>query len=88
MRKAQTFDLGGGPCPGVWLCAHAAALMTHDRTTSAHWPAGRSNGSCCPRPSPDTALKQSRFVLEGPRGRPVAMRRNIELTHGLVMSEV
>jgi 3-carboxy-cis,cis-muconate cycloisomerase len=33
------------------------------------------------------ALKQSRFVLEGLEVDPKAMRRNIELTHGLVMSE-
>jgi 3-carboxy-cis,cis-muconate cycloisomerase len=33
------------------------------------------------------ALKQSRFVLEGLEVDPAAMRRNIDLTHGLVMSE-
>jgi 3-carboxy-cis,cis-muconate cycloisomerase len=33
------------------------------------------------------ALKQSRFVLEGLEVDAAAMRRNIDLTHGLVMSE-
>jgi len=33
------------------------------------------------------ALKQSRFVLEGLEVDAKAMRRNIDLTHGLVMSE-
>ena len=33
------------------------------------------------------ALKQSRFILEGLEVDAVAMRRNIDLTHGLVMSE-
>ena len=33
------------------------------------------------------ALKQSRFVLEGLEVDAQAMRRNIDLTHGLVMSE-
>src|SRR4029079_111914 len=33
------------------------------------------------------ALKQSRFVLEGLEVDPAAMRRNLDLTHGLVMSE-
>src|SRR3954465_13016131 len=33
------------------------------------------------------ALKQSRFVLEGLEVDTAAMRRNIDLTHGLVMSE-
>src|SRR6187551_3075715 len=33
------------------------------------------------------ALKQARAVLEGLEVDPVAMRRNIDLTHGLVMSE-
>ena len=33
------------------------------------------------------ALKQSRFVLEGLEVDAEAMRRNIDLTHGLVMSE-
>src|SRR5437773_3274164 len=33
------------------------------------------------------ALKQSRFVLEGLELDAKAMRRNIDLTHGLVMSE-
>ena len=33
------------------------------------------------------ALKQSRFVLEGLEVDATAMRRNIDLTHGLVMSE-
>jgi len=33
------------------------------------------------------ALKQSRFVLEGLEVDPKAMRRNIDMTHGLVMSE-
>jgi len=33
------------------------------------------------------ALKQSRFVLEGLEVDARAMRRNIDLTHGLVMSE-
>ena len=33
------------------------------------------------------ALKQSRFVLEGLEVDEKAMRRNIDLTHGLVMSE-
>ena len=33
------------------------------------------------------ALKQSRFVLEGLEVDPAAMRRNIDMTHGLVMSE-
>src|SRR3954451_13653254 len=33
------------------------------------------------------ALKQSRFVLEGLEVDASAMRRNIDLTHGLVMSE-
>jgi 3-carboxy-cis,cis-muconate cycloisomerase len=33
------------------------------------------------------ALKQARFVLEGLEVDAVAMRRNIDLTHGLVMSE-
>src|SRR5512139_1725278 len=33
------------------------------------------------------ALKQSRFVLEGLQVDTQAMRRNIDLTHGLVMSE-
>ena len=33
------------------------------------------------------ALKQSRAVLEGMEVDPVAMRRNIDMTHGLVMSE-
>jgi 3-carboxy-cis,cis-muconate cycloisomerase len=33
------------------------------------------------------ALKQSRFVLEGLEVDTKAMRRNIDLTHGLVMSE-
>jgi len=33
------------------------------------------------------ALKQSRFVLEGPEVDSQAMRRNIDMTHGLVMSE-
>src|SRR6478735_9184502 len=33
------------------------------------------------------ALKQSRFVLEGLEVDAAAMRRNIDMTHGLVMSE-
>ena len=33
------------------------------------------------------ALKQSRFVLEGLEVDKEAMRRNIDMTHGLVMSE-
>jgi 3-carboxy-cis,cis-muconate cycloisomerase len=33
------------------------------------------------------ALKQSRAVLEGLEVDPVAMRRNIDMTHGLIMSE-
>lgn len=33
------------------------------------------------------ALKQTRAVLEGLEVDPAAMRRNIEMTHGLVMSE-
>ena len=33
------------------------------------------------------ALKQSRFVLEGLEVDTAAMRRNIDMTHGLVMSE-
>ncbi len=33
------------------------------------------------------ALKQTRAVLEGLEVDPVAMRRNIDMTHGLVMSE-
>ena len=33
------------------------------------------------------ALKQSRFVLEGLEVDPKAMRRNNDMTHGLVMSE-
>jgi 3-carboxy-cis,cis-muconate cycloisomerase len=33
------------------------------------------------------ALKQSRAVVEGLEVDPVAMRRNIDMTHGLVMSE-
>jgi len=33
------------------------------------------------------ALKQSRFVLEGLEVDATAMRRNIDMTHGLVMSE-
>jgi 3-carboxy-cis,cis-muconate cycloisomerase len=33
------------------------------------------------------ALKQSRFVLEGLEADAKAMRRNIDMTHGLVMSE-
>jgi 3-carboxy-cis,cis-muconate cycloisomerase len=33
------------------------------------------------------ALKQSRAVLEGLEVDPAAMRRNIDMTHGLVMSE-
>ena len=33
------------------------------------------------------ALKQSRYVLEGLEVDPAAMRRNIDMTHGLVMSE-
>jgi 3-carboxy-cis,cis-muconate cycloisomerase len=33
------------------------------------------------------ALKQSRVIVEGLEVDPVAMRRNLDLTHGLVMSE-
>jgi len=33
------------------------------------------------------ALKQARFILEGLEVDPTRMRRNIDLTHGLVMSE-
>ena len=33
------------------------------------------------------ALKQTRFVLEGLEVNPANMRRNLDLTHGLVMSE-
>jgi 3-carboxy-cis,cis-muconate cycloisomerase len=33
------------------------------------------------------ALKQSRFVLEGLEVDPIRMRQNIDMTHGLVMSE-
>ena len=33
------------------------------------------------------ALKQSRVIVEGLEVDPVAMRRNIDMTHGLVMSE-
>lgn len=33
------------------------------------------------------ALKQARFILEGLEVDPRRMRRNIDLTHGLVMSE-
>ncbi len=33
------------------------------------------------------AMKQSRFVLEGLEVDPKAMRRNIDMTHGLVVSE-
>ena len=33
------------------------------------------------------ALKQSRFVLEGLEADAEAMRRNIDMTHGLVMSD-
>ena len=33
------------------------------------------------------ALRQTRFVLEGLEVDPAAMRRNLDLTHGLVMSE-
>ena len=33
------------------------------------------------------ALRQTRFVLEGLEVDPAAMRRNLDITHGLVMSE-
>src|SRR5438552_4514549 len=69
---------------------HAAALMDamvadHERSTGPweiEWIV-LSEAFCLMA----GALKQSRFVLEGLEVDAKAMRRNIDLTHGLVMSE-
>ena len=63
--------------------------MRWSPTTNARPARGRSNGWRYPRSSACSsgALKQAKFVLTGLEVDADRMRANIDLTHGLVMSE-